>query len=137
EPRGRLERRAVPDGPEAVVVAAYVALRRGATRWLRHRLSPRPHGQPRPKRGVDTIAEVLVQVPRLEVLEDVREVHVRAAVEVRARPEVDKPERFEVDDPRRPERILLGRREAEEELRAVRDQVGARNARGRGHLLRQ
>ena len=135
--RGRLERRAVPDDPEALVVAAHLALRRDAARRLRHRLRPGPHGQPRPERRVHAIAEVLVQVPGLEVLEDVREVHVRAAVEVRARPEVDEPERLEVDDPLRAERVPLRRREAEEELRAVRDQVGARDTRGRRHLLRQ
>ena len=135
--RGRLERRAVADRSETVVVATHLALRRDAVRRLRNGLRSRPHRQPRPEGRVHAVAEVEVEVPGLEVLEDVGEVHVRAAVEVRARPEVDEPERLEVDDSPRAERVPLRRREAEEELRAVGNEVGARDSRGRRHLFRQ
>src|SRR5205823_7904010 len=73
---------------------------------------------------------------RVEVLVDVREVHVRALAEVR-RGQLDVAERLEVDDLPRAEALRLRRREAEEELGLVRDEVGARHACRRRHPLRQ
>ena len=78
-----------------------------------------------------------VQVPRLEVLEQVRDVHVRAVREVAVAAHGGEPERLEVRDPLAARLLRLRRGEAEEELGAVRDQVGARDARGHRHLLRQ
>ena len=86
--------------------------------------------------GVDPLLEVEVQVPGLEVLEDVRHVHVRAAVEVAAGG-VRVAEGLEVRDPAWTEVGLLGRSEAQEELGGVRDQIGAVHARCHRHLLRQ
>jgi hypothetical protein len=63
--------------------------------------------------------------------------HVRAVAEVPARPEIDVAERLEVGDPVRAEPVLLRRGEAEEELGAVRDEVGAGHVRGEGHPLRE
>ncbi len=62
---------------------------------------------------------------------------VRSVGEVAARPEVGVAERLEVRDLRRAEARLLGRRESEEELRAVGDQLGTLDACGERHLLRQ
>ena len=56
--------------------------------------------EPGPERRVDALAMVEVQVPGLEVLVQVREVHARALREVPARSEVDEAERLEVRDPR-------------------------------------
>src|SRR5581483_2752064 len=81
--------------------------------------------------------EVEVEVPRLDVLVDVRQVHVRAVDEVVAAAEVDVAERLEVRDLARPHPRLLRRGEAEEELGGVRDQVRAGNLRRERHLLRQ
>ena len=137
EPRRGLDRGAVADGAEPVEVALDLGRRGGARGWLRHRLRPLLDGHPRLEGRVHPLAEVEVQVPGLEVLEHVREVHVRPAAEIGARAEVDEPERLEVHDPRRPERVPLGRREPEEELGAVRDQLRPRHS-GRGrHLLRK
>ncbi len=137
KPRRGLDRGAVADRAEPVEVALDLGSRGRFRGRLRHRLRPLLHGHPRLEGRVHPVAEVEVQVPGLEVLEDVREVHVRPAVEIGARAEVDEAERLEVHDPRRPESVPLGRREPEEELRAVRDQLRPRHA-GRGrHLLRQ
>src|SRR5204863_4891229 len=77
-----------------------------------------------------------VEVPGIEVLVDVREVHVRAAAEVATR-RGDEAERLEVGDPRWPEICPQRRREAEEELRRLGNQVGAGDACRQRHLLRQ
>ena len=61
---------------------------------------------------------------------------MRAAVEVAAA-QVDVAERLVVRDQPRAESRLLRRGEAEEELRRVRDEIGARNTGGHRHLLRQ
>ena len=139
QPRGRLDR------------GGYGRSRRGAgspcSTCARRR--PRPRGPAAPSasplappgRGrnvvVHPLGEVEVEVPRLEVLEEVRERHVRAASEVAAPRQVDVAERLEVGDPRRPEPGTLGGGEAEKELRRVRDQLGARDAGGERHPLRQ
>ena len=47
---------------------------------------------------VDALVEGEVDVPRLEILGDVREVHVRALAEVAAVAEIDEAERLEVRD---------------------------------------
>ena len=80
---------------------------------------------------------VEVEVPGLEILEQVRHVHVRSVLEVLAGAEVDVAERLEVGDLRRAEAGLLGGREAEEELRRLGDEIGAGDAGGHRHLLGQ
>src|SRR5919109_3034056 len=62
--------------------------------------------------------------------------HVRPMTEV-AGAHVDEAERLEVRDPRLPLCVPLRRREPQEELRAVGDQLGALDACGERHLLRQ
>ena len=62
------------------------------------------------------LVEVEVEVPRLEVLVDVRDVHARAPPEIVARPEIDEPERLVVRDPERAQPGLLRRGEPEKEL---------------------
>ena len=68
-----------------------------------------------PKRGQHALVEVEVEVPGLEVLADVREVHVRAVAEV-VRAQVDVAQRLVVRDRPGAEAGLLRRREAEKEL---------------------
>ena len=63
--------------------------------------------------------------------------HVRSLPEVVAAAEVDVAQRLEVRDRTRPHAGALCRREAEEQLGRVGDQVGARDLRGLRHLLRQ
>src|SRR5205085_994847 len=117
-------------------VALDAADRVGAA--LRQRRRPLANlGLRRAKRRRDPLAEVEVEVPRFEVLEDVRHVHARTLAEVAARAGVDEAEGLMVGDHARAESILLRRREAEEELRGRRDQVGTRDARRLGQLLRQ
>src|SRR5215510_228395 len=105
-----------------LVVAADLARRRRFVGRLRDGLRAALDLELRTERRVDALLEAAVEVPRLQVFEDMREVHVRAAAEVGTRAEIDEPERLEVDDPRRAERVLLCRGEPEEELGAVRDQ---------------
>ena len=92
---------------------------------LRDGLRLRGNVEPRPERRVDALLEVEGQIPRCDVLEQMREMHVRAVREVAVGAEVGVAERLEVRDLRRPEPRLLRRREAEEELGSVRDEVGA------------
>ena len=126
-----------PMRPERAVVATHVRLGRDVLRALPHRLRPLAYVEVRLERRRDALVEVEVEVPRLDVLVDVREVHVRAVTEVVAAAEVDVAERLEVRDRARPHAGLLRRGEAEEQLGRVRDQVGARNLRGLCELLRQ
>ena len=137
QPRRRLDRRAVADSPGAPVVTTHVRLGRDVLRALPHRLRSLAALQVRPERRRDALVEVEVEVPRLDVLVDVRQVHVRAVTEVVAVAQVDVAERLEVRDRPRPHAGLLGRREPEEELGGVGDQVGARDLRRLRELLRQ
>src|SRR5205807_7536000 len=118
-----------------------VALHRGDVLRVLRRLANGfrllTHLQPRTKRRVDALAEVEVQVPGLEVLEEMRDVHARPFVEVGARPEVDEAERLEIHDPARAETVLLGGRESEEELCRVGNQIRPGDAGREGDLLRE
>src|SRR3954468_18857056 len=109
---------------------------RDVLRVLPHRLRALAHAKPGAEHGVDTIVEVEELVPGVQLLADVGEVHVRAAVEVPG-PQVDVAERLEVDDLPRAEPLRLRRREAEEQLGAVGYELGPGNAGGQSHLLRQ
>src|SRR6185436_8334021 len=124
EARRRLERRAVTDASLRLELALHGARRVGALQRLRHR--QRSLSQVRlagTERRRDTLAEVEVQVPRLEVLEQMRDVHARALPEVVLRPEVDEAERLVIRDQPRPERVLLCGGEPEEELRRGGDEI--------------
>ncbi len=82
---GRLHDRAVPD---RVVTLGLLLDGLGPSdvlRVLRNRLRPVLHVEARLERRRDALGEVEVQVPRLDVLEEVREVHRRSAEEVAAR----------------------------------------------------
>src|SRR3954466_3430790 len=109
---------------------------RDVLRILAHRLRALAHPKSGAEHGVDAIVEVEELVPGVQLLADVREVHVRAALEV-ARPHIDVAERLEVDDLARAEPLRLRRRESEEQLRAVGYELGAGNAGRQSHLLRQ
>ena len=137
EPGRRLDRRAVADPARRAVVTADVGRVRDVLRPLRDGLRVLRDIEVRPERGRDALVEVEVEVPGLEVLLDVRQVHVRAVAEVVAAPEVDVAERLEVRDLPGAHAGALGRRETEEELGGVRDQGRARDAGGDGELLRQ
>ena len=121
----------------ADVISSHLRLRLRLVRPLRNRLDPLRHGEPGPERRVEPALEVQGQIPGREVLEEVGEVHVRATSEVRAPVEVRVAERLEIRDLRGAEARLLGRREAEEELRTVRDEVGTIDPCCGGHLLRK
>src|SRR5205823_841438 len=112
QPRRGLDRRTVADRAVTAIRRLHAGLGGHVLRRLTQRLRTGPRGLAGPEGGVDTLAEVEVQVPGLEVLEEVRDVHRRAVAEV-ALAEVGEAERLEVDDPRRPERRLLRRGEAE------------------------
>ncbi len=86
--------------------------------------------------GVDALVVREVQVPRLEVLGDVREMHVGAAAEVAVRDERE-PERLEVRDVLGAEVGDERRGEAHEELGGLGNQVGAADPGRDRHLLRQ
>ena len=66
-----------------------------------------------------------------------REMHVRAVREIAVGTEVGIAECLHVRDLRRAEPRLLRRRETEEQLRTVGDEVGTLDARSKRHLLRQ
>src|SRR4029450_5630894 len=94
------------DPAEAPEVARHVALG-GSVLWpLGQGLCPVLRLQPRPERGVDALAGGEGGRPGFEVLEDVREVEVRAAAEVPV-PYVHEAERLEVRDCRLPLRVGL------------------------------
>ena len=95
---------------------------RDVLRALAHGLRALAHPKAGAEHGVDAVVEVEELVPRVQLLADVRQVHVRAAVEV-AGPQVDVAERLEVDDLARAEPLRLRRREAEEQLGAVGNQA--------------
>ena len=135
---GRLHDRAVPDGVELLGVLLDGL---GAVRVLcvlGNRLRPLLHVEPRLERRRHALGEVEVQVPRLDVLEEMREMHRRSSEEVAVGKLVGvSGQRLEVRDPRRAEPGLLRRREAEEELSRVGDELGAADPRRHRHLLRQ
>jgi hypothetical protein len=126
----------VPDSPIAPEATRDLRAARNVGRRLAHRLRPVGHVETRAEESVDTLIEAEQLVPRVELLVEVRQMHVRAFAEV-ARPEIDVAERLEVDDLARAQALRLRRREAEEELGGVRDQLGTWNACGQRHLLRQ
>ena len=76
-------------------------------------------------------------IPGRKILEDMREVHVRPVPEVVTRSEIHVPERLVVGDLARAERSLLRRREAQEQLGVVGNQVRPLDTRSLGHPLRQ
>ena len=127
----------MPDATGVAEVPLHLAPARDLVPPLRNGLCVLLHTHPGLERRVHTFLEVEVEVPRFDVLEEVRHVHVGAAAEVRTRPELGVPERLEVCDAARAERVLLRRGEAEEELRAVGDQLGASNPRCGRHPLGQ
>ena len=90
------------------------------------------------ERGRDALGEVEVQVPRLDVFEDVRDVHGRATAEVPVRPLIRVArQRLEVRDPGWAEPGLLRRGEAKEELGRLGDELRTGHACGEGHALGQ
>src|SRR2546423_12744863 len=100
--------------------------------WLLHRLDARLHVEAGPESGVDPFAEIEVQVPGLEILEQMRHMHARPLPEVRAWTEVDVAERLEIDDMARAECVLLRGREAEKQLGRLGDEIRSGNpSRGR------
>ena len=140
--RGRAARssgstRCARSAPSSCSRAVHVGRARDVLRALGHRLRVLLDLQVGAKRRRDALVEVEVEVPRLDVLVDVRQVHVRAVDEVVAAAEIDVAERLEVRDLARPHAGALRRGEAEKELRRVGDQVGAGHLRRYGHLLRQ
>ena len=137
EPGGHLDRAAVSDSAVSVEIPANRGRRGGVAGILRDRDDPGLRLEAGLEGGVDALLEVERLIPGRQILEDVREVHVRPVQEVAARPEIHVAERFEVRDPARPERGLLGRGEPEEELRIVRDQVCALDTGRLCHALRQ
>src|SRR5437667_5732906 len=112
------------DGAETVEVVPHRGARRGLPRGLPKRPRPCPCGLVRPEERVDALAEVEVEIPRLDVLEHVRDMHVGPAAKVTGPGVV---ERLDVRYPGGPERGPLGRGEAEEELGRVRDEFRARD----------
>src|SRR5205807_4004661 len=99
QPRRRLDGGAVPDASLRHEVALDAANRVDAARRLRHgRRSLTYAALRRPERRRDALAEVEVEIPGLEVLEDVRHVHARALAEVAARAQVDEAEGLVVGD---------------------------------------
>jgi hypothetical protein len=126
----------VPDSPITPKALRDLRPARHVGRRLAHRLGAVGDVQARPEESVDAFVEVEQLVPRVELLVEMRQMHVRAFSEV-ARPEIDVTEGLEVDDLARSQALRLCRREAEEELGRVRDQLGAWNACGQSHLLRQ
>ena len=98
----------MPDAALPAEVALDVARGIGAPQWLRHRERAVAHMRAaRLERRRDALVEVEVEVPRLEVLEQMRDVHVRSLAEVVLRPEVDVAKRLVVRDQARAERVLL------------------------------
>jgi hypothetical protein len=120
----------------APVVGAELGRRLGVAGVLPHRPARRRDVEPRPEHRVDLLAVVEVQVPAVEVLVEVGEMHVRPADEVPTR-ELRVAERLEVGDLRRPERVPDGRGEAQEELGPGRYQLGARDPGPHRHRLGQ
>jgi hypothetical protein len=104
-------------------------------RALPDRLRSLPDIEVRLERRRDPLVEVEVEVPRLNVLMDVRQMHVRALPEVVAAAKVDVAEGLEVRDRARPHAGALRRGEAEKELGRVGDQVGTGDAGAHRHLL--
>src|SRR5438067_782250 len=115
EPGRGLDRLAVADRAAPVVVALDRVLGRHLRRALGDGLRPLLHAQARLEDSVELLLEAEGQVPGLEVLLDVRGVHVRAAAEVAAGGDHEA-EGLEVRDPRWTEVRALRRGEAEEEL---------------------
>src|SRR5439155_20916210 len=114
EPRGRLDRGAVTDPAVTTEATTYGGRRRSLSRSLRDRHDTGLHLEARLEGGIDPFLEVEGLIPGGEVLEDVREMHVRPVEEIAIRTEIHVAECLEVRDPARAERSLLGRRETEE-----------------------
>src|SRR5439155_16867840 len=93
--------------------------------------------QPRTERRRHPLSEVEVDVPGLEILRDVREMHVRSLPEVAVSPAVRQAECLQVGDARWAQPRLLRGRKAEEELGAIGDQVGAGHTGRDRHALRE
>src|SRR5919109_4690274 len=104
-------------------VSPHVFLALGVVVCLPDGLCAPGHVQPGAEGRVESILEIEDLVPGGEVFEEVREMHVRPVCEVPARAEICIAERLEVRDPRRAEPRLLGRREAEEQLCPVGDEL--------------
>ena len=119
------------------VVVADLGRRLHVLRPLRDRLRVLRHVEPRAEGRVDAALEVERLVPGGDVLEQVRQVHVRPVSEVAARAEVGVPERLQVRDPGRTVTRLLRGGEAEEELGTVGDELRPVDARRDSHLLRE
>src|SRR5207245_1779817 len=113
ESGGRLDRGAVPDPPGVPELALHASVGRDVAWALANRLRVGGDAKTGTERGVDALAEVEVEIPGLQVLEHVRDVHAGAVPEVVARAEVDVPERLEVRDPSRPHPGALRRGEPE------------------------
>ena len=88
----------MPDRAGAAEVALQVGLGRSVLGSLRQRLGALPRLEARAEGRVHPAAIVEVEIPRLDVLEQVGEVHVRAAAEVPVA-NVDEAERLEARDP--------------------------------------
>ena len=86
------------DGAGAAEVALQVVLRRRVLRRLRQCLLSLPRLETGAERGVHTVAVVEVEIPGLDVFEQVGEVHVRPAAEVPVA-DVDEAQRLEARDP--------------------------------------
>ena len=125
--RHGLQRRRVPDLLRGDEVALHLRFARDVVRALRDGEHVLRHLQPRPENGRDPLLVGEVDVPGLEVLADVRHGEVRALDEVAARTE---PQFLDVCDLLGPQPGPLGRREPQEQLGLVGDQVRA------GHLGR-
>src|SRR5207248_9664761 len=96
--RRGLDRGAVPEAAGLLELTGEVSGRCDVAGGLRDRLRALLHlRQAGPERRQHALVEIEVEIPRFEVLADVREVHVRAAVEV-AGANVDEAERLVVGD---------------------------------------
>ena len=128
----------MPDQPLVGRVVDEVPIRSSARGAFCERERPVSHVEAGPERRPDPPDVREAVVPGLQVLVDVRDVHRRAVPEVAVRPLVGQAgQRLGVGDPLRPERLLLRRGEAEEELGAVRHLACARDPGPHRHLLRQ
>ena len=127
----------MPDAPVLCVVALHLSRGLSVVRPLWNGLHARRHLQAGPERRVDPCLVIERLVPRREILEHVRQVHVGALGEVPGLAQVRVSEGLEVRDLRRAEALTLCGREAEEQLGSVRDQVRSGHPCRHCHLLRK
>ena len=125
----------MPDLPVTSVIRTYVRSRLHVVRPLRNRLRVARNVKLRPEGRVHAILEVEDLIPGGEILEQVRQMHVRPVREVPRSAEVGVAEGLDVRDLRRAEPSLLRGRETKEELRSVRNEIGPGDACGDSHLL--